>query len=137
MTDEEMLEDFIDCTGKRRRFRLMVYAAGQFLEAREVHDHEASGLRFVLPVPFNEAPPWGEIRKRIRERLARRELVHDDVGRLQLLTDVLCGQLTEGEDGLALIVDDRVLSWEEVGGLLASNMGFGLRIEIHDPGMES
>jgi hypothetical protein len=136
MPDDERLEDFLDCTGKRRCFRLMVYAEGQFLEAREVHDGEPSGLRFVLPVKFDEGPPWGEIRKRIRERLARRDLVRDEVGRLQLLTDVLRGQLTETEDALALIVDDRVLSWEEVGALLASYIGFGLRIEVHDPGKE-
>ena len=54
-----------------------------------------------------------------------------------LLTDVLRGQLTYGDGaGPALIVDDVVLSWEELGALLESYEGFGLRIEIHDPGEE-
>ena len=137
MPDDDTLETFIDCTGKRRRFRLMVYAGGRFLEAREMLDGAPSGLRFVLPVEVEEMPPWGEIRKQIRERLARRELVRDEAGRLNLLTDVLRGQLTYGDGaGPAFIVDDVVLSWEELGAFLESYEGFGLRIEIHDPGKE-
>ena len=78
------------------------------------------------------------MRRRIRERLAERDIVRDEAGRLQLLRDLVRGQLTESEDGEApaVLVDDLVLSWDELGALLLPLVGFGLRIEIHDPGEE-
>jgi hypothetical protein len=137
MEDEEMIDDYLDCTGKRRRFRVMVYGNGRFLQAVEVCEGEASGLRFVLPVRAGEAPPWGEIRKRIRERLATRSVVRDEHGRLELVGDVLRGQIGQGQGGMpSVVVDDLELSWEEVGALLQPCVGFGLRIEIHEPGHE-
>jgi hypothetical protein len=128
------VETFLDCAGKRRRFLLQVYGNGQFLEACEVLSDESRGSRIVLPVKPGSPPPWGEIRKRIRERVVRRDLVRDESGRLVLVADELRGQLTWSNDGVALIVDDLVLSWDEVGRLLESYEGFGLRIEVRDPG---
>jgi len=89
MADKEMIDDYVDCAGKPRRFRLTLYAEGRFLDAIELRDGEPQGLRFVLPVKFGEMPPWGEMRMRIRERLATRHIVHDQGGRLQLLTEVV------------------------------------------------
>jgi hypothetical protein len=37
------------------------------------------------------------------------------------------------DDGLALVVDDVILPWEEVGRLLSSYEGFGVHLEIRDP----
>jgi len=69
----------------------------------------------------------GEIRKRIRERLATRSVVRDEHGRLELLGDVVRGQIGEGQGSMpSLVVDDLELSWEEVGALLQSCVGFGL-----------
>ncbi len=42
-----MVEDFLDCTGKKRTFRLASYAGGQFLAATELIDGEPIGIRFV------------------------------------------------------------------------------------------
>lgn len=127
------IEEFLDCAGKRRRFRLQVYANGRFLEAREILADDVPGARIALPIKRGASPPWGEIRKRIRERLARRDLVADEHGRLVLVADGLRGQLTwSEEDGPALIVDDVILSWDEVGRLLEAYEGFGVRLEIRD-----
>ena len=136
--DEEMLDEYIDCAGKRRQFRLTLYAEGLFLQAIEIRDGEPVGLRFVLPVRDGEIPPWGEMRKRIRERLAERHIVRDEAGRLHILRDLIRGQLTESEDGVtpSLLVDDLVLTWEELGELLMPCVGFGLRIEVHEVGGE-
>ena len=41
--DEEVLDDYLDCAGKVRRFRLTLYAEGRFLEARELCDGEPTG----------------------------------------------------------------------------------------------
>jgi hypothetical protein len=92
------------------------------------------GARIALPVKRGATPPWGDIRKQIRERLSRRDLVKDENGRLVLVADVLRGQLTwSNDDGLALVVDDIILPWEEVGRLLSSHEGFGVHLEIRDP----
>jgi hypothetical protein len=130
---DDAAEDFVDCAGKRRRFVLQVYAGGRFLEAREILAGGVPGARMALPVKRGEAPPWGAIRKRIRERLARRDLTRDENGRAILVADALRGQLTwSPEEGLAVIIDDVVLSWDEVGRLLECYEGFDLRLEIHD-----
>jgi hypothetical protein len=128
------VEEFLDCAGKRRRFVLRIYGNGQFLEAREVLAGDVPGARIALPVKRGAAPPWGDIRKRIRERLSRRDLVKDENGRLVLVADVLRGQLTwSNDDGLALVVDDVIMPWEEVGRLLSSYEGFAIHVEIRDP----
>ncbi len=127
------VEEFLDCAGKRRRFLLQIYANGHFLEACEILDDDSRGSRIALPIRPGAAPPWGEIRKRIRERLARRDLVQDEDGRLVLVADGFRGQLTWSDDGVALIIDDVILSWDEVGQLLAAHEGFALHIEIRDP----
>jgi hypothetical protein len=127
------IETFLDCAGKRRRFLLQVYGKGRFLEACEVLGDEVRGSRIVMPVKPGETPPWGELRKRIREQLSRRDLAQDENGRLVLVADGFRGQLTWSDDGVALIVDAVILSWDEVGRLLASHEGFTLHIEIRDP----
>jgi len=106
--EETLFEDFLDAAGKTRSFRLMLYAGGRFLEGREIRDNEPTGLRFVLAVPAGEPPPWGELRRRIQSRLAERHVVHDPSGVLTTLTNVIRGQLDEGEEeGIpALLVDD-------------------------------
>jgi hypothetical protein len=136
MPDEEMFDEYLDCAGNRRRFRLTLYADSRFLQAIELRDGDPVGLRFVLPVRDGEIPPWGEMRRRIQERLSERHIVRDEAWRLQLLRDLIRGQLTEREDGVtpSLRVDDLVLTWEELGKLLMPSVGFGLRVEVHEPG---
>src|SRR5439155_15954679 len=83
---ESMIDEYLDAAGIVRTFRLTVYAGGGFLEAVERRDDTWTGLRFVLPVPAGEPPPWGEMRARIREWLARRDVArHPRSGRSELL----------------------------------------------------
>lgn len=133
---ESRIDEYLDCTGKKRTFRLSVYAFGNFLEAVELRAGEATGWRFVLPIKVGEAQPWGEMRDRIREHLSRRDVVRDAAGRLQLLHRRIRAQISETdqetEPKLSLRVDDLELSWEELGDLLRSHVGWNLRIEIRD-----
>ncbi len=135
MSSGREVEEFLDCAGKRRRFVLQVYADGRFLEARELLAGDVPGARLSLAVRRGEVPPWGEVRKRIRERLSRRDLARAENGEIVLVADGLRGQLTwsSEEEGLALIVDDMILSCRDDGLLLASYEGFDVRLEIHDP----
>ena len=137
--DTEMTEEYLDCTGKRRTFRLAEIAGGLFIHAHEVPKTDRAGLRFVVAARAGELPPWGEIRSRIRTRLAQRSLVHGPDG-LELLTDVIRGQIAESEDkedeSVSVVIDDLELSWAALGRLLRSHVGFGFRLEIHGAGEE-
>src|SRR5438477_13133052 len=84
-------------------------AGWQFLEAVERRDGTWTGLRFVLPVAPGEAPPWGEMRARIRAWLARRRGAgHPRSGQLELLARSLRGQIESvaDDDGPTVLVDD-------------------------------
>ena len=122
MSDEGVqINEYLDCTGKLRTFRLQVYANGNFLEAREVllgEDAQDEGLRFVMPVRPDGLPPWGEMRKRIRERLAQRDIARDPKTKnLTILNDLVRAQITncteddEGRRVPVLRVEDLELSW--------------------------
>src|SRR5258708_38866479 len=101
-----------------------VHGNGRFLEAREVLAGDVPGARIAVPMKRGAAPPWGDIRRRIRERLSRRDLVEDENGRLVLVADGLRGQVTwSSDDGLALVVADVILAWEEGGRLLSPYEG--------------
>ena len=137
--DTELIEESLDCTGKRRTFRLSEAAGGLFIYAQELPKGDRAGLRFTIAARADEPPPWGEVRSRIRTRLAQRSVVHGPDG-LELLTDVVRGQITEPEDrdeeSVSVVIDDLELSWAALGRLLRSHVGFGFRLEIHEAGEE-
>jgi len=138
--EESMVEHFFDSAGKKRTFRLGVYAAGNFFEAAELRGGEPSGIRFILPVPADGAPPWGQMRDKIRERLSQRDLVRDEEGRLHDLRRTIRAQITD-QDGPdrgtpLLLIDDMEVTWQEFGQMLMTYAGWGLRLQICDCGDE-
>ena len=133
---DSMVDEYLDAAGVISTFRLTVYAGWQFLEAVERRDGTWTGLRFVLPVAPGEAPPWGEMRARIRAWLARRDVArYPRSGQLELLARSLRGQIESvaDDEGPTVLVDDLEIGWSELGGLLASYEGWHIRIEIRDP----
>lgn len=140
MHEKPEREEYLDCTGRTRIFEVGLLSHGAFLHAVEVREGVPSGMRLVLPVKPGEVPPYGELRTRLRKRLAERSLVRDARGVLHLLQDSLRGQLAEGaaeeEGSPRVLVDDMELTWEELGRLLAPHVGFGLRLSVHDAGEE-
>lgn len=131
------VEEYVDCAGDTRTFRLRVYAEGRFLDAVEVRNGELNGLRFVMPVGLDGTPPWGEMRSRIRDRLARKHIVRDRAGKLHILGDVVRAQIhNDGEALPTVVVDDIVITWEELGELVLPYSGFGMRLTICAPGDE-
>lgn len=138
---KSMVDEYLDCTGKRRFFRLTLYAQGRFLEAVELLNGEPTGWRFVLPVEPGKLPPWGEMRDRVREHLSRRHVVRDSAGGLHVLHRTIRAQITSGDTSddvelPSLLVDDLELEWEDLGRLLRSYEGWKLRIRICDPSEE-
>lgn len=137
-TEKPMTEDFFDAAGRKRTFELSAYANGLFLEAAEVRHGERTGLRFVLPI--KDVEPWGELRDKVRDRLSQRDLVRNERGELHELHRVIRGQIDDRDrdaTGLpVLLVDDLEVAWEELGRMLMSYSGWGVRIEIRGAGEE-
>lgn len=106
------------------------------MEAVELREGGAPGLRFLVPFGDDEVAPWGEIRKKVRGFLSQRDVVRGPDGGLTILNERVRGQLTSGEaddDGCPhVLVDDLVLSWAELGRLLMPYEGFAVRIEIDE-----
>ena len=140
---EAMDEYHLDHQGRKRLFRLRNYERGwgSFLEAQEFRKDEPTGWRFALRCDAEIAiAPWGEIREKLRQRLATRDLVRDpDSGELQVLTNLIRAQVEFARDprkGPPLIVYGDTITWRELGEMLSSYEGWGLRIEITQGGDE-
>ena len=72
---EAMDEYHLDGQGRKRLFRLRNYERGwgSFLEAQEVRKGQPTGWRFAIHYSTEtDIPPWGEIREKVRQRLATR-----------------------------------------------------------------
>jgi len=143
-TDSVMDDHHLDCRGNRRHFRLELYGGGpaSFLSATELRDGEATGLRFVMQYDEStQAPPYGEIRKKIDARLAVRHVDRDpDTLEWTPLTTLIRAQIGSASDHEVpspdLVIDDETVSWDELGAMLRAYEGFGVRIRITEPGDE-
>jgi hypothetical protein len=131
---DEMFETHLDCTGKKRRFVLAAYGGGSFLSATEILDGDATGMRFVMKADEHGHLPYGEMRDRIRRRLAERDVAVDpDTGELRILRERLRAGISQiGDDGPVLVVDDRFVTWRELGRMLETYEGWGLELRILD-----
>lgn len=135
-----MDEDYLDCTGRKRKFRLQSYARGMFLDATELLDGEPIGMRIVMKMDEHGHLPWGEMREKIRARLAERDVAVDpDDKKLKILRGIVRAHLhtvpaarEDDDDGPVLIVDDRRITWRELGKMLDGLEGWDLRIEVLD-----
>lgn len=137
--DEPIIDEYLDCNGRKRRFQIQPISHGLFLEAHELRDDDVAGLRFCLPIRIEDPPPYGELRDHIRERLSQRDLVrHPRTGKLENLRRTIRAQVHDtADDGeLLLTVDDMQITWRELGEVLAPYCGWGLRIQICEYGRE-
>ena len=139
-----MEEEHLDCQGRKRLFRLTERCFGPFafLEADEIHKGQPTGWFFRLRYdPEQEMPPYYQLRRRLDELLATRDLVRDPATkRLQVMNHLIRLQVGYAEEpsveGPPVIVDGEVISWREFGELLASYEGWGMRIQIVEEGEE-
>ena len=139
-----MEEYHLDCRGKKRLFRLDEYGHGpaSFLSAWEVRRGKVPGLRFVMRYDEStEVPPYGEIREKIADRLAVRHVIRDpETQGWTPLNLVIRAQIGESDEyhalGPDLVIDDEDITWEELGNMLRSYAGWGVRIQITGAGEE-
>lgn len=140
----EMEEYHLDCQGKKRLFRLGSYGGGMltFMEACEIRDGSPTGWRFKHRWdPAMEAPPYYQLRQKIAERLSTRDVIREpDSGRMTVLDRLIRAQVSCAEEpdatGPDVLIDGEVVTWEELGEMLSTYEGWGLRIEIREQGEE-
>ena len=136
--DQPIIDEYLDCTGQTRRFRLELDPPG-FLEAFEIRENDEPGLRFIMSIKPDVLPPWGDMRDHIRDRLSQRDLVRDKTGKLDNIRNVIRAQIHDLDSDRSapmLVVDDMRITWDELGQVLMPYSGWGLRIQICDCGDE-
>lgn len=139
--ESEVIDEYLDCTGRVRTFRLVADPATSSLDANEVKTNGEPGLRFTIPTEPGLPPRWFEMRNQIRERLAHRHIVRMGDGRLEMLSNKIRGQMVDnGRDDAdaepVVVVDDMTLTWTELGRILSRYAGWGLRLEVTESGQE-
>jgi hypothetical protein len=130
--DDTMVDEYLDCTGRKRRFLLQAYAGGMFLSATELLNGDPTGMHFVMKMDEHGHVPWGEMRDKLRQRLAERDVAVDpDTKRLQILNRRVRARIVGfDDDGPLLVVDDRRVTWSELARLLESFEGWDLDVRI-------
>ncbi len=121
-------EDFVDHSGARRRFRISnreLPDGGNVLTARELREPE--GYQFEH-YSSSRLPDIGELRSKIRRKLATRYLYISADGNVQLTHDVIEGHIS----CRGIVVDGQFLAYDKLMRMLDQHEGFGIRIEITD-----
>lgn len=129
-----------DASGRAHvfQFRTHLFAAGVTIDAIELDDDQPKGYRFQ--VIGDEEDDLLELLGRLVTKM-RRGLAHSHLEEgahgLQI-TDrgIVRARIEsdpEGETDMpVLVIDGRDISWDEFGRMVATYMGFQLRLELHD-----
>lgn len=122
-------ERFLDCTGREREFELYQgpQTDGVLVMAREVDAPEFPGYAFAA-WSSNMGDALGRLRARIRAGLSRRYLVEQPGQGLQLLADEIVGEVWDE----GLVVDGRMIDYDEIRRLLTIREGHTVTIQITD-----
>ena len=139
-----ILEQRLDAQGRKRLFRITEshLPLGSSLEAEEIRDGEPTGWSFSARFdPEVDAAPYGELRDRLSERLAVRDVVRDlDTGLPEILDRLvrarIVAPLQPDAPGPDLLVDGDRLTWVELGRAMTPYETWGLRLELTKPGEE-
>ena len=138
------LEQHLDAQGRKRLFRL-VESHGPIeskIEAEEIRDGEPTGWSFSARFdPEVDVAPYGDLRDRLSERLAVRDVVRDpDTGLPEILDRLvrarIVAPLLPDAPGPDVLVDGDRMTWEELGRAMEPYEGWGLRAELTEPGKE-
>jgi hypothetical protein len=138
------LENHLDGQGRKRLFRLTESHGplGSELVAEEIRDDEPTGWSFKMRFdPELDVPPYRDLRVRIGERLAVRDIVRDpDTGVPEILDRLVHARIVAPQDpdapGPDVIVDGDRLTWAEFGKALLPYEGWGVRAELFEGGEE-
>lgn len=118
-------------------FRSMLVPTGRVLEAFELVGGAPGGYQFKVLGDFDDDAfaLCAELVERIRRRVGVLDLEKHEGGRMLPHARPTRGHIeyAEHDDGPAVVIDGRTLSWAEFGHLLGSYEGWQFRLQIVDP----
>jgi hypothetical protein len=128
-----MREEVEDYTGRARAFVITCHEGGLGFTVRaEEEGRRGAGYQFAA---YSETSPYsalGRLRQKMYRGLATRH-VTGPPGRYRMLHDRLSGRITsDGEGGVALVVDGIALGIEDLASILASHEGGAFELQIVD-----
>lgn len=131
--DFPMREEVEDHTGRARAFVITCHEGGLGFTVRaEEEGRRGAGYQFAA---YSETSPYsalGRLRQKMYRGLATRH-VTGPPGGYRMLHDRLSGRMTsDGEGGVALVVDGIALGIEDLASILASHTGWAFELQIVD-----
>ena len=121
--------DHIDCAGVVHRFRHIpreITAGAWGLEAEEVNPPQAPGYRLKSKVSSSIYTAYLDLLSKIEDAMACKHLTWPKDGDPDLLAGALEGVISDG----GLVVDGRLLSFEEFVRLLSTHEGFPIKLSL-------
>lgn len=136
MEKVEDIMDFLDCTGRKRKFQFEVREAGSLirLEAKEIRSDRQPGYYFREIGTMDELILLrGKLNHRIMEGLSKRYLAprKTKMERRKMLTDKLEGYLAYDNE-VCLVVDGEKINWDEFKEFMEMHEGFFFCLEFKD-----
>ena len=124
------VESFQDCTGRTRSFNITQgqQPEGVLVTASEIDPPQMPGYEFAV-WSSTMGNALGLLRLKIKEGISRRYLGIDTGRGVEMLTHTVRGMLDYG----GVVVDGRVLSYDQLLQVLSSFEGSAIEIKITDP----
>ena len=131
--DFPMRETVEDFSGKEKTFVITCHETGLGFTVRaKEKGGQGTGYEFAA---YSETSPYsalGRLRQKMYRGLATRHITGSP-GRYRMSHDKLRGRITtDGQGGVALIVDGVPLGLDDLSSILASREGWGFEIQIVD-----
>lgn len=121
--------DHIDCAGVMHRFRHIpreITEGAWSLEAMEVNPPLAPGYNLKSKVSSSIYTAYLDLLNKIEDAMACKHLTWSQDGKPDLLAGALQGVVSGG----GLVVDGRLLSFEEFVQLLSTHEGFSIKLSL-------
>lgn len=136
MEKVEDIMDFLDCTGRKRKFQFEVIETGSLirLEAKEIRSDTQPGYYFREIGTMDELILLrGKLNHRIMEGLSKQYLAprKTKMERRKMLTDKLEGYLAY-DDEVCPVVDGEKINWDKSKEFMEIHEGFFFCLEFKD-----
>ena len=118
------------------QFRAHIFSDQLSLEALETGPEDGYEFSVIAAAEQDLFITFKTLFERIRRELGRRHIEPEGGGYRITHDDVVRGQITDEPHSLErmpqLIIDGKSISWEELGRMVAPNVGFRFKLEIFD-----
>jgi hypothetical protein len=126
----------IDGVSHTFQFRTHIFGDQLSLDALEVGPEEGYELSVIADAEQDLFVTFQKLFERVRRELGRRHIEPDGNGYRITRDNVVRGRITDDPSSFVqmplLIIDGTSVTWEELGRMVAANVGFCFKLEIFD-----